>query len=39
MVERHLDLVHSIARRVTREDDLARDVSQAVFLEVRYRSV
>ena len=32
LVDRHLDLVHSVARRVTLNDDLARDVSQNVFL-------
>jgi RNA polymerase sigma factor (sigma-70 family) len=37
LVERHLDLVHSVARRVTLNDDLARDVCQAVFLKLATR--
>jgi len=37
LVERHLDLVHSVARRVTLNDELARDVSQAVFLQLATR--
>ena len=28
LVERHLDHVHSVARRVTRNDNLAMDVSK-----------
>ncbi len=34
LVDRHLDLVHSVARRVTCNDDLARDVAQMVFLKL-----
>ena len=37
LVERHLDLVHSVARRVTHNDDLARDVCQAVFVKLATR--
>ncbi len=37
LVDRHLDLVHSVARRVTLNDDLARDVSQIVFLQLATR--
>jgi RNA polymerase sigma factor (sigma-70 family) len=37
LVDRHLDLVHSVARRVTLNDDLARDVTQSVFLKLATR--
>ena len=37
LVDRHVDLVHSVARRVTLNDELARDVSQAVFLKLATR--
>lgn len=38
LVERHLDLVHSVARRVTGSDDLARDVSQNTFIRLAQRA-
>lgn len=38
LVERYLTLVHAVARRVTRSDDLARDVSQSVFLRLASRA-
>lgn len=38
LLERYLTLVHGVARRVTRSDDLARDVSQAVFLRLASRA-
>ena len=34
LVERYLSLVHAVARRVTRSEDLARDVSQSVFVRL-----
>lgn len=37
LVDRHLDLVHSVARRVTCNDDLARDVAQTVFFKLASR--
>lgn len=37
LVDRHIDLVHSVAQRITLNDDLARDVSQAVFLKLATR--
>ena len=38
LVERHLSLVHSVALRVTRNAEFARDVSQAVFLKLAQSS-
>ncbi len=37
LVDRHVDHVHSVARRVTHNDDLARDVSQQVFVKLATR--
>lgn len=34
LVDRHLSLVHSVARRITANDEAARDVSQTVFLRL-----
>lgn len=34
LVGRHLDLVHAVARRVTGNDEMARDVAQAVFIRL-----
>ncbi|HAB18311.1 MAG TPA: hypothetical protein DCE44_17955, partial [Verrucomicrobiales bacterium] len=34
LVERHAPLVHSVARRLTGDTDLARDVTQRVFLDL-----
>ena len=34
LVDRHLPLVHSVARRITRNDEAARDISQTVFLKL-----
>jgi len=34
LVGRHLDLVHAVARRVTGNDELARDVAQATFVKL-----
>lgn len=34
LVDRHLPLVHSVARRITRNDEAARDISQTVFLRL-----
>lgn len=34
LVGRHLDFVHSVARRVTGNDELARDAAQAVFVKL-----
>lgn len=38
LVERHLALVHGVARRVTGSEDLARDVAQQVFLRLAQRA-
>lgn len=37
LVERHCDLVHGVAHRVTRSAELAADVSQQVFLKLSKR--
>ena len=34
IVDRHLDLVFSVAQRIVRTPDLAQDVAQAVFIEL-----
>ena len=34
LINRHLPLVHSVARRVTANDEAARDISQTVFLRL-----
>jgi RNA polymerase sigma factor (sigma-70 family) len=34
LVGRHLDLVHAVARRVTGNDELARDAAQAAFVKL-----
>jgi len=34
LVGRHLDFVHAVARRVTGNDELARDAAQAVFVKL-----
>ncbi|MEK7954179.1 RNA polymerase sigma factor [Luteolibacter soli] len=34
LVSRHLDLVHTVARRVTGNDELARDAAQATFVKL-----
>lgn len=34
LVDRYLGLVHSVARRVTNNDEAARDISQTVFLRL-----
>jgi len=34
LVDRHLGLVHSVAQRVTRNEELAKDVSQIVFAKL-----
>jgi RNA polymerase sigma factor (sigma-70 family) len=33
-VDRHLPLIHSVARRITTNDEAARDISQIVFLRL-----
>lgn len=38
LVERHLALVHGVARRVMGSEDLARDVAQQVFLRLAQRA-
>lgn len=38
LTERHLPLVHSTARRVTGNDEAARDVAQTVFLKLARRA-
>jgi RNA polymerase sigma factor (sigma-70 family) len=38
LVDRHLDHVHSVARRVTGSEDLARDVAQSTFLRLAERA-
>ncbi len=38
LVERHLALVHGVARRVTGNEDLARDVAQNTFLRLARRA-
>ncbi len=34
LINRHLPLVHSVARRITSNDEAARDISQTVFLRL-----
>lgn len=34
LVDRHLPLIHSVARRITTNDEAARDISQIVFLRL-----
>ncbi len=34
LVDRHLPLIHSVARRITRNDEAARDISQIIFLRL-----
>ena len=34
LVDRHLPLIYSVARRITRNDEAARDISQIVFLRL-----
>lgn len=34
LVDRHLSLVHSVARRITANNEAARDISQTVFLRL-----
>ncbi|RYD41248.1 MAG: RNA polymerase sigma-70 factor, partial [Verrucomicrobiaceae bacterium] len=34
LVGRHLDFVHAVARRVTGNDELARDAAQATFVKL-----
>lgn len=34
LVDRHLGLVHSVAKRITSNEDLARDVSQETFIRL-----
>lgn len=34
LVSRHLPLIHSVARRITANDEAARDISQIVFLRL-----
>ncbi|WP_367872027.1 RNA polymerase sigma factor [Luteolibacter sp. Populi] len=38
LVERHLPMVHGVARRVTANEDLARDVAQNVFMRLAQRA-
>uniref|UniRef100_UPI001865C88E RNA polymerase sigma factor n=1 Tax=Luteolibacter marinus TaxID=2776705 RepID=UPI001865C88E len=38
LVDRHLDLVHSVASRVTANRELARDISQATFVRLAERA-
>ena len=38
LVERHLALVHGVARRVTGNEDLARDVAQSTFVRLAERA-
>lgn len=38
LVARHLDFVHAVALRVTRNDELARDVAQTTFIRLARRA-
>jgi RNA polymerase sigma factor (sigma-70 family) len=38
LVDRHLPLVHGVARRITSSDDLAKDVAQATFIRLAERA-
>lgn len=38
LVERHLPLVHGIARRITANEDLAKDVAQDTFMRLAQRA-
>lgn len=38
LVERHLPLVHGVARRVTANEDLAKDVAQDTFMRLAQRA-
>lgn len=38
LVERHLPMVHGVARRVTASEDLAKDVAQTAFMRLAQRA-
>jgi len=38
LVDRHLPIVHGVARRITASDDLAKDVAQSVFIRLAERA-